>query len=53
MRVVFLDGEVLQGHAWNYHPGQRGVFLLPADPCSNNVRCFVVTAATRDIRLLL
>jgi hypothetical protein len=52
IRVAFLDGEVLLGLTHNYHPGRRGFFLLPADQRSNNERCFVVTAATRNITLL-
>ena len=52
IRVVFLDGEIIVGLTSHYQPGRRGFFLLPADQRSNNERCFVVTAATRDITLL-
>jgi hypothetical protein len=52
LRVVFRDGEVLQGHAQGYHPGRSGFFLLPADKRSNNERCYVVTAATREVSII-
>ena len=52
IRVVFRDGEVLQGHTRNYHAERRGFYLLPADQRSNNERCFVLRAATREITLL-
>jgi hypothetical protein len=31
---------------------RAGFFLLPADQRSNNERCYVVAAATREISLL-
>jgi hypothetical protein len=52
IRVVFLDGEVLQGHTSHYQPDGKGFFVLPADQRSNNERCFVVRAATREVNLL-
>jgi len=52
IRVVFKDGEVLQGMTLNYGPEVPGFFVLPADERSNNERCYVVAAATREISLL-
>ena len=52
LRVVFKDGEVMLGHAQGYHPERRGFFLLPADQRSNNERCYVVAAATREIAVI-
>jgi hypothetical protein len=52
IRVVFKDGEVLHGLAQAYHPDDEGFFLLPADPRSNNEKCFVVRSATREVTLL-
>ncbi len=49
IRVVFKDGEVMLGTTQGYQPGRPGFFLLPADATSNNERCFVVTAATREV----
>ena len=52
MRVVFQDGEVLLGTTQGYQPGRPGFFLVPADPRSNNERCFVISSATREVTLL-
>jgi len=52
VRVVFKDGEVLMGHAQGFHPERTGFFILPADQRSNNERCYVVSAATREISVI-
>jgi hypothetical protein len=52
IRVVFKDGEVLLGTTQGYQPNRPGFFVTPADPKSNNERCFVVSAATRDVSFL-
>ena len=52
IRVVFADGEVLVGTTQGYQPDRPGFFLVPADPASNNERCFVLAAATRTVALL-
>ncbi|BDU77814.1 DUF6982 domain-containing protein [Mesoterricola sediminis] len=52
VRVVFKDGEVLLGHAQGYHPERKGFFILPADQRSNNERCYVLAAATREVSIL-
>ncbi len=52
IRVVFRDGEVLVGTTTGYQPGRPGFFLVPADPDSNNERCYVVSASAEDIRFL-
>lgn len=52
IRVEFRDGEVLTGTTTGYNQSRPGFFLEPADPDSNNERCFVVTAATRDISFI-
>jgi hypothetical protein len=49
IRVVFKDGEVLVGTTTGYQPGRPGFFLVPADASSNNERCYVVAASTREI----
>lgn len=49
LRVVFNDGEVLVGTTTGYQPGRPGFFLEPADPASNNERCYIVTAATSEV----
>jgi hypothetical protein len=52
IQVTFKDGELLVGTTQGYQPGRPGFFLLPADPQTNNERCFVVTAATREVKFL-
>lgn len=52
IRVVFSDGETLVGTTQGYQPGRPGFFVVPADAGSNNDRCFVVTAATREVSLI-
>ena len=49
IRVVFKDGEVLVGTTTGYQPGRPGFFVVPADASSNNERCYVVAAATREV----
>lgn len=52
IRVVFRDGETLLGTTQGYQPGRPGFFVVPADAGSNNERCFVVTAATREVSFI-
>jgi hypothetical protein len=52
LRVEFSDGEVLVGTTQGWQPQRPGFFLFPADAGSNNERCFVITAATRQVRPL-
>jgi hypothetical protein len=52
LRVVFNDGEVIVGSTTGYQPDRPGFFLEPADPQSNNERCYVIAAATREVRFL-
>lgn len=49
VRVSFLDGETILGRAMNYRPEDRGFFLKPADPASNNQIIFVPQSAVRDV----
>ena len=52
VRVEFKDGEVLVGTTQGYQPDRPGFFIVPADARSNNERCFVVTAATKQVVML-
>lgn len=52
IRVTFKDGEVLVGTTQGYQPGRPGFFLVPADTSSNIERCYVVSAATREIAFI-
>ena len=47
--VSFKDGEILCGYSYTHSAGSKGFFLFPADTTSNNVRVYVLTAATREI----
>jgi hypothetical protein len=52
IKVVFKDGEVLIGTTTGYQPGRPGFFVVPADAGSNNERCYVLSAATKEIGFL-
>ena len=52
LRVVFEDGEILVGTTQGYQPGRPGFFIVPADPTTNTERCFVITAATKEVGYL-
>jgi hypothetical protein len=46
------DGESLVGIVEDYQPDKTGFFLTPADPASNNARCFVVGKAIKRASLI-
>jgi hypothetical protein len=48
--VRFRDGELVCGYTLSYSSDRDGFFLFPADPGSNNLRVYVVTAATKEIK---
>jgi hypothetical protein len=52
IEVTFIDGEKIVGRTEGYNPQQFGFFVFPADPKSNNIRIFVVTKNTRQVRLV-
>jgi Family of unknown function (DUF6982) len=52
IKVIFKDGEMIVGTTTGYQPDRPGFFVVPADPNSNIERCFVVTAATREVSLI-
>ena len=52
IRVVFKDGETLVGTTQGYDKSRPGFFVSPVDTGSNNERCFVVAAATREVSFL-
>jgi len=49
IKVTFSDGETLVGTTQGYDPTRPGFFMIPADPASNNDRCFVVTSAAKQV----
>jgi hypothetical protein len=52
IKVAFKDGEILVGTTTGYQPSRPGFFLEPADPDSNNERCYVVSSAATEISFL-
>jgi hypothetical protein len=52
IRVVFADGEILVGTTQGYQAGRVGFFVVPADPESNNERCFVISSAAQQVSFL-
>ncbi len=48
--VRFKDGEFLCGYTLAYQPGRDGFFMTPADPNSNNMRVYVVTSSTAEVK---
>jgi len=52
IEVTFTDGEKIVGRTEGYKPQEFGFFMFPADPKSNNIRVFVVTKNTRQVRLV-
>ena len=52
IRIRFIDGEEILGTTQGYQAGRSGFFVIPADPDSNNERCFVVAAATQEVSLV-
>ncbi len=50
LAVRFRDGEFLCGYSLSYAPDREGFFMFPADPGSNNIRIYVVTAAAVEVK---
>lgn len=51
VRIVFADGEMLLGRALGYRPEEKGFYLQPADPKSNNRMIFVPASALTEIQV--
>lgn len=50
-RVLFVDGEVIEGRVESINREGAGFFLEPGDPDSNNERVFCVLAAVSDVNV--
>ncbi|HET9326871.1 MAG TPA: hypothetical protein VFQ05_08880 [Candidatus Eisenbacteria bacterium] len=48
--VRFKDAEVICGYSLSYTPDREGFFIFPADGGSNNLRIYVVTASTTEVK---
>jgi hypothetical protein len=52
IEVAFKDGEVLVGSTVGYDPRRPGLFFVPADPKSNNLKVYAVRYAVRRVQVL-
>ncbi len=52
IELTFADGEKIVGRTEGYHSQRIGFFLYPTDPKGNNIRIYVVTRNTRQVRLV-
>lgn len=52
IKVVFKDREILTGTTQGYQPDRPGFFIIPFDVKCNSERCYVVSAATKEISFL-
>jgi hypothetical protein len=52
IEVTFTDGEKIVGRPEAYNSRQIGFFMFPANPKGNNIRIFVVTRNTRQVKLV-
>jgi hypothetical protein len=48
--VRFKDGELLCGYSLTYSADREGFFMFPSDPKSNNIRIYVLVAATAEVK---
>jgi hypothetical protein len=49
--VRFKDGEMICGYSVTFMPGRDGFFVFPADAEGNNLRIYVLAAATSDVKV--
>lgn len=52
IKVDFKDGETQHGYTQGYSPNRTGFFVTPCDPGSNNIRIFIVAAATDKVQFV-
>jgi len=52
IEVTFQDGEKIVGRTEGFNPSRLGFFLFPFDLKANNIRIFVVTKNTRQVKFL-
>ena len=50
LAVRFKDGELLCGYSLSYLPDREGFFMFPSDSASNNLRIYVIVAATIEVK---
>jgi len=49
--IRFQDAEVICGYSVTFMPGRDGFFVFPADTEGNNLRIYVLSAATSDVKV--
>ena len=49
--VEFVDGEIIFGYTASLSERGVGFYMLPGDPDCNNIKVFVVYAATKRVKL--
>jgi len=49
--VRFKDGELLCGYSLTYSAEREAFFIFPADPQSNNLRIYVMTGSTVEVKI--
>ncbi len=49
--VHFKDGELLCGYTLSYSPDRDSFFMLPVDGGSNNLRVYIASQATVEVRV--
>jgi len=50
LAVRFKDGELLCGYTLAYSPDREGFFMFPSDFQANNLRVYVVTGSSVEIK---
>jgi hypothetical protein len=50
LAVRFKDGELLCGYSLAFSPDREGFFMFPSDAQANNLRVYVLTAASAEIK---
>jgi hypothetical protein len=50
LAVRFKDGELLCGYSLAYSPDREGFFMFPSDFQANNLRVYVVTGSSVEIK---
>lgn len=50
LAVRFKDGELLCGYSLAFSPDREGFFMFPSDFQANNLRVYVVTASSVEIK---
>ncbi|MBI1797070.1 MAG: hypothetical protein HY076_07725 [Candidatus Eisenbacteria bacterium] len=48
--VRFKDGELLCGYSLTFMPDRDGFFVFPSDSGSNNLRIYVLSVATAEVK---